>query len=350
MRAFFLNFIKPIGGFLAGVFSLFLFLVLLALPNYTEGVYGQLVYPIIRFLVHYTFGLLPFTGLYLLVLILLVLIYRWFKIEGWKKRMLAFANFAGISMALFYLIWGFNYARPNIQQRLSLSSDAISDEEVIQMTLQCSNDLNSTRAQINFEKADFTIDSQELEQLKSEVSAIAQLHGYKTINKVKHRELLPDGLLRRLGLVGIYIPFTGEGLVEKSHNLFEKPSIIAHESAHGFGITNEGEANLLAYIACIQSDELLFQYNGHIAMWQNLRFEVLSRNLLNRDSLMNLLSEQVKEDFLVIRQDQLKYSEWIPGLSEYVNDFYLKSHGVEDGVEAYLSLPALYLKYKKATR
>jgi hypothetical protein len=65
---------------------------------------------------------------------------------------------------------------------------------------------------------------------------------------------------------------------------------------------------------------------------------------------LSFLSEEVINDFAFIRQERLKYGEWIPGLSDHVNDFYLKSHGVEDGVEAYLSLPALYLKYKKATR
>jgi hypothetical protein len=350
MRAFFLKFVKPLWGILAGVFSLLLFLLLLAFPGLAELTYGKMIYPVIRFCIHYTFGLLPFTGLYLLILLLFFLLFMWIKQQGRKKRLIAFANFAGISMALFYVLWGFNYARPTIQQRLNLSTETISDEEVLQMTIKSANDLNVTRAQIQIEIEGNTINSQELEQLKGEVSALAQALGYITLNKVKHCELVPDGILRRLGLVGIYIPFTGEGLVEKSHNIFEKPSIIAHESAHGFGITDEGEANLLAYVACIQSENDLINYNGHIAMWQNLRYEILSRNLMSRDSLLSLLSVQVQEDFNAIREDQQRYSEWIPGLSEHVNDFYLKSHGVEDGVEAYLSMPALYLKYKKATR
>jgi hypothetical protein len=350
MRAFFLKFVKPLWGLLAGIFSLLLFLLLLAFPGLAELTYGQLIYPVIRFCIHFTFGLLPFTGLYLLILLLLFLIYRWFRINGWKNRLMAIFNFTGISMALFYVLWGFNYTRPNIQQRLNLSAEIISDIELISLTKACAADLNKTRKLFDEKPENISISNETLLKLKSSVASEVRKIGYKTIDKVQHRELVPDGILRRLGLVGIYIPFTGEGLIEKSHNLFEKPSIIAHESAHGFGITDEGEANLMAYIACLQSENTLVQYNGHVAMWQNLRYELLIRNLFDRDSLLSFLSEEVVNDFAYIRQERLKYGEWIPGLSDHVNDFYLKSHGVEDGVEAYLSLPALYLKYKKATR
>lgn len=57
--------------------------------------------------------------------------------------------------------------------------------------------------------------------------------------------------LRAIKAAGIYIPITGEALVDITRPESSLPFTAAHELAHMLGIGNETEANLAAYEACV---------------------------------------------------------------------------------------------------
>lgn len=60
-------------------------------------------------------------------------------------------------------------------------------------------------------------------------------------------------LLRVIGAAGIYIPLTGEALVDVTRSDASLPFTAAHELAHMLGIGSETEANIAAYEACVAS-------------------------------------------------------------------------------------------------
>jgi hypothetical protein len=45
---------------------------------------------------------------------------------------------------------------------------------------------------------------------------------------------------------------------------------MAHEIAHTRGVANEGEANLVALLATVASDDPRFQYSGWLYLWSYL--------------------------------------------------------------------------------
>ena len=47
---------------------------------------------------------------------------------------------------------------------------------------------------------------------------------------------------------------------------------MAHEMAHGYGITDEGEASFFAYLACLRSKNPMIRYSGEF----NYLFQLLS--------------------------------------------------------------------------
>ena len=40
------------------------------------------------------------------------------------------------------------------------------------------------------------------------------------------------------------------------------PFVLSHEKAHQFGITSEAEANFVAFVICINSDDQKLRYSG----------------------------------------------------------------------------------------
>jgi len=348
MRAFFLKYIKPWSGLTLGIVCILVFAICRMFPSTTESIYGRILFPAVRFLLDFTFGLLAFPAIYLFLPILLFLLIYWFRVKGFKNKIRGLFNFTGYILMLFYLLWGFNYARPSIQTKHALHRLQISNDELSNFTLNCIDSLNFIRNSLTHHLNLKNLEQSEVKELQTVVHIEAMKNGFNVANNLRTREISPPGVLRKWGISGIYFPFTGEGLVEYHHNMYEKPFILAHEMSHGFGIADEGEANLLAYLACIASDNKLVKYSAHLAMWQYLHYEIRKRALFDSNFLQTKLSESVLNDLQIIREDQILYPEWFPNLSEHVNDAYLKTHGIEDGTEAYQSLPMLYLKYKKA--
>ncbi|MCB0582976.1 MAG: DUF3810 family protein, partial [Phaeodactylibacter sp.] len=69
---------------------------------------------------------------------------------------------------------------------------------------------------------------------------------------------------------GLYFPFTGEGHIDAGLHPLQKPYVMAHELAHGYGFGDEGTCNFLGYLACIGSDDPVIAYIGHLNYWRTL--------------------------------------------------------------------------------
>lgn len=73
-----------------------------------------------------------------------------------------------------------------------------------------------------------------------------------------------SSLLTRLFTEGIFIPFTGEALVNEAMPACCLPFVACHEAAHARGVAREEDANLAAYLACSLSDDAFFRFSGAV--------------------------------------------------------------------------------------
>ncbi len=333
-------------GVLIGIISILIFILLRYFPEIAESLYGRGLYPIIRTVFDYSLGLLPFPVVYLFPLLLIFIILRpFFHRRDWKSRLRSYLNFFGWMIVLFYLLWGYNYARPDLSQRLAQEPVIVTDSMLLAFG-------GSTIARLNKIRTGQLMSGQDKQQifenhLRQIVGTSLEHYNIHLYSPSRVRYMQPAGVLRKFGISGIYFPFTGEALLEKAHPQPEKIFITAHELAHSFGVTDEGEANLVAYIACIRSDQQLVQYAGHLAMWEYLQIVYRRKKLTEGIALQEVLSPLVKADLETLRAERRKYKEWVPELGDVVNDTYLKAQGIKEGTDAYLSLPMLYLQHSQ---
>ena len=322
-----------------GVFVLFR-----SYPTIAEELYGIAVYPAIRVGLDYTLGLVPFPVVYLFPLVLLYLIWRQVRKKmGVTANLKAGLNLLGWLIAGFYLLWGYNYARPDLSERIDLA-ESVSDEQLFQLGQFSTARLNSLRS-AGLLDVKSSNDSWEKE-LRQAVGREVSHYGYGLYTTCRVRQMAPAGILRKLGITGIYFPFTGEGLVEKSHPIPEKIFVMAHELAHSFGVTDEGEANLIAYLACTRHHSDLVQYAGHLALWEYLLHTFKRKELAIGVALESNLKPLVQSDLARLKAERQKYQEWVPRLGDFVNDSYLKVQGVEAGTDAYQTLPEQVILHK----
>ena len=109
--------------------------------------------------------------------------------------------------------------------------------------------------------------------------------------------------LRRLKAAGMYVPFTGEALVDPTRSAAGLPFTAAHELAHMMGVGNEGAANIAAYAACVDYGAAA----GYSARLWALKYAM--GRLTDANWVYALLSRETAEDLAQI--------PWAEGGGEY---------------------------------
>jgi hypothetical protein len=78
------------------------------------------------------------------------------------------------------------------------------------------------------------------------------------------KEVYFSEALSYLSISGFYFPFTAEANINTKEGNIYIPFVICHEKAHQYGIMREQDANFVAYLACIQSQNSDFIYSGYL--------------------------------------------------------------------------------------
>lgn len=316
-----------------GVLSIFASRILAKSPEITESIYRNTVFYGYRWIWDTTLGWVPFP-----VMLLVFIFYFLHAVRLWRRRWLFNykpwfrlpLNFLGGLILWFYLAWGFNYSAVGLVDKLNIDTSTTADLSGLRaMAVQ-----KASAARQNSEVARFQethVSSAEMHTIHNLVREFLQQTEVATPGLVRVRVISLNGWMRRMGVSGIYLPFSGECHVDGSYPLLQQWFTIAHEIAHGYGITDEGECNFVAFMALQASADDSFVY----AAWFSLLLELVPR------SEFEMLPSELAMDRLMLRQNAERYPPYIPRLAEKTNHLFLKSQGVDDGIESYDRWPMM---------
>lgn len=146
-----------------------------------------------------------------------------------------------------------------------------------------------------------------------------------------------------MGVSGIYCPFTIEANINGEMVGMEKPFTACHELSHLKGFMNEGEANYIGWLACINSPEEAFNSSGWLMAW------IYAGNSLYRTDpdryyeLREKLPEEAIRELDENTEFWATHENKAAEVQDRVNDAYLKSNGQEQGIRTYNQLTTLML-------
>lgn len=156
-------------------------------------------------------------------------------------------------------------------------------------------------------------------------------------------------------MCGYYFPFSMEANYNDVMYIMNKPSTMCHELAHLRGYIFEDEANFISYLACIQSEDIVFRYSGYLSVLNYLDNDFYKAVGRNREAYMEqpLISAQVIEDNVFVTEEEwerinskaLLDTETVDEVSDTLVDVTLKANGVEDGMISYNRVVRLLLEY-----
>ncbi|RIW16316.1 DUF3810 domain-containing protein [Algoriphagus lacus] len=327
-------------------------------PEATDEIYSRRFFPGIRNVIDLTLGNLPFPSVYLfMALVFFVLgmfILNFKRKVGWKSRSFftfrSLANGVGALVFFFLVLWGFNYQRTPIFQQLGLKPKALNLEQLESEILITQRLVEQYRGRVTADTTPITqiLDYPDLERLvRSNMSENLSVLGLNFTGKPRTKQFPPPGFMRKMGILGIYFPFTGESYIDPTLHPLEQPFTVAHEMAHSYGVTDEGEANFIAWVICTNSDDPLLRYSGHLRL---LLYQMRDYYRMAPDEYkawVKNISPGIRNDLNSIREASEAIQPFSLELSRRSNDIFLKSQGVKAGVNSYQQLPMLAFSWRK---
>ncbi|MFK8055028.1 MAG: DUF3810 domain-containing protein [Saprospiraceae bacterium] len=251
---------------------------------------------------------------------------------------LALTKGAAMVVIAFLFLWGFNYGRVPLQDQLGITPRSLSTEELWEELRQTTKFVSILRTQLPLSnQSDYKslpLDQNTQARIRATMTKQLDHIGYPTDGLVRIRTVWP-GVLLRFNTSGIYFPLSGEGHVDKGLHTLQVPFVMAHEMAHGYGITNEGACNFLAWLACTRADNIYIRYSGHLMYYRYLGSAVRKRDPEGYAAFRQNLPVGVLDDLDSINLNLDKFDEIAPGLKDIVYDSYLKSQGIADGMASY---------------
>lgn len=342
--------------FILGLTPLSILLILIAKGSsyFTEQIYVKYIYRWISQLISSITGLLPFSlaefiTVSLPVVFIAIAIRFLAKLlmdkQNRRKHMLigirnVFCT-ASIVLFLFTLLGGLNYYRYPISAYSNLEIKDSSLEDLFGLMESLTMEANELRALVP------ATDKDGVFQLSMSIAKLADLAD-EAYNKLSEeypivggdygapKPVLLSDLMSKTEITGIFFPFTMEANVNVAVPDYSIPATMLHEMAHQRGFMREDEANFLAYLAGMESDQNEIKYSSTMLALITAGNALYDQNKDMYFALRDQFSEDVRNDIRANSQYWVQYEDTVVStVSNKINDTYLKANAQEDGVKSY---------------
>lgn len=147
------------------------------------------------------------------------------------------------------------------------------------------------------------------------------------------------------GITGVYTFFTGEANVNTTYPDFSTVYTAAHEMGHARGISREDEANFVAFLACMESDDDFIRYSGYTGLLQYMGNAAYRADPVAYAALWQSYGDAIVGDYRAYNQIYDKYDgSFVGEVSGTLNDLYLSGMGTE-GTVSYSMVVDLAVAY-----
>ncbi|MGI8654956.1 MAG: DUF3810 domain-containing protein [Pyrinomonadaceae bacterium] len=359
-------------------------------PDLTERLYSRGLYTHLAQYIAFINKFFGFSVAEMLLLLLLLgivagavwlareILLRRLKWEEWRRFLslcaVSLLWAAGIGTLLFLFVWGLNYERQRLIVNLQLERRQASADELETICRNLIAGINQNYEDAHASLAPINNSSSVSSNTAATSTATTVATGrtllplsraqlYEALESAYERTPLPgvannkafgqpkpirfSRVLTRLGISGMFFPFTGEANFNAEQPDCDLPFAIAHEMAHQRGFAREDEANFIAFLVCANSTDAYVRYSGYL----NSLYVVGALARVAPERLANIyrtLGAGPRADLFARYVFWTNYQGKLSATSYLINNAYLKINRIKSGAknynEAYALIVGYYLK------
>lgn len=248
---------------------------------------------------------------------------------------------ACVLLSLFMTSFGTCYFRYPLEQNLGLADTEVSAQQLYDTSVYVATELKNLCDGTCFISSGASVMPYSYDELVQKLND-AYAHYCDGVDYIDGYAVNPKPIalsepFTYTHISGVYSFVTGESNINVNYPDFVMPYTMAHEMAHQHGIAPEDEANFVAYLVCIQSDDDYIKYSAYTSMLNYLRSALYKADKdLYNDFIANYYTQQMRGEQSSYSQMFAKYqNSTASAVTDKINNAYLSSQGQSSGTASY---------------
>ncbi len=262
--------------------------------------------------------------------------------EGWLPALrfiLGTLSVLAMIYVMFVLTFAAGYQASPLDKKMGIPREKVSAEQLKETALILAEETEKTLDALTFRTASFSVMPYSYNELSSGLMDAYEraVEKYPFIQKLYSR-VKPVNLsewMTYTHISGVYTMFTGEANLNVNYPDYVLPYTAAHELAHQRGIARENEANFVAFLVCMESDDPYIRYSGYLNMYEYVASALYSASPEMYYEVLDTLDMRIRYEMRAYSEFFDRYRDNIAAdVSEAVNNSYLVMQGTE-GTKSY---------------
>ena len=287
------------------------------------------------------------------ILLFFIVLYKIFmNAKSLRNLLIELGALLTIMSILFYFLWGMNYKRISIKNKI-VSNQEVDIVKLVDFTNQLIDKTNKKHLDLFNSDSIIPVDNRSFEEIKN-----TSISDFKNLNTLKQeifqnfdytypsiKKSLFSNALTFMGFSGYINPFTGEANINEKIPKNSIPFVINHEIAHQLGTASERDANFISYISLLNSSN---QFHEFLALSYSLRVCLNELYVNDRDSYSNSIKKiniGIINNYKQTQNFWSKYNGPVEVISKNIYDKFLKQNDLKTGIKNYGETISLILSY-----
>lgn len=255
---------------------------------------------------------------------------------------------------LFFSMFAPCYFRNTLSKNLGIEDVPVSGEELYDTAVWLADQIAELTPQITFAvsgESHMPCDYDTMTELINDAfESYASGVGYISSFRSYPKSISLSEPMTYTHIAGVYTFFTGEANININYPDFVIPYTMAHEMSHQRGIAREEEANMVAFLVCLESDNAYVRYSGlaNVLSYVVSALNKADKELFNDFRTYYYPAELARENIAYSRFFD-KYRENVANtITDAVSNAHLQFQGQTQGSKSYGLVVDLTVSYFKS--
>ena len=268
--------------------------------------------------------------------------------EG-NRTVIFFLSLVALLYSIFALNFAAGYNTSDLADKLGLVRKDLSTEELTAACEYLVRDLDVYSENLEFEYGGASVmpysNSEMVKKLNDAYEKGCEKYSFISKLNAPVKQIALSEPMTYTHISGVYSFFTGEANLNVNYPDFVLPYTAAHEMAHQRGIAREDEANFVAYLICMESEDDYIKYSATLNMYEYVSSALSKADKAAYSEIFSNLDVNVKNELYSYSNFFDKYRESKASeVTETINDKYLTVQGTE-GTKSYGMVVDLFAAY-----
>ncbi len=259
--------------------------------------------------------------------------------SAWRF-LISLAGFAAWMYSAFVVTTSIAYNGSTLADKLGLVQAPVSTDELEKTALYMRDRMNEELDYITFEFGGSSVMPYSVSEMNDKLleayDKISEKYDFvpKLYSRIKQVAL--SDAMTYTHMSGMYTYYTGEANLNINFPDYNLPFTAAHELAHQRGILPENEANFMAFLVCLESDDHYIRYSAYMNMYEYLNSALYSADYELFARVYSSLDLRAVYEMRSYNEFYKKYQNNVAAtVSSAMNDAYLKAQGQTAGERSY---------------